>query len=118
MQTCFNAVIEGIKAVFETDFTRDLGEFDAPTLILHGDDDQIVPIGASAMLSSTVVKNARREIYKGPAARHVLVSQGPDQRRPLVLHQEPSPEQHRRSPPLGAVAAGRRQRKSQAPVAF
>jgi pimeloyl-ACP methyl ester carboxylesterase len=43
----------------------DLGEFDVPTLILHGDDDQIVPIGASAMLSSTLVKNARLEIYKG-----------------------------------------------------
>jgi non-heme chloroperoxidase len=54
-----------IKAFSETDLTEDLKRFDVPTLILHGDDDQIVPIGASAMLSSKLVKNARLEIYKG-----------------------------------------------------
>src|SRR3974390_528976 len=54
-----------IKAFSETDTTEDLKRFDVPTLILHGDDDQIVPIGASAMLSSKLVKNARLEIYKG-----------------------------------------------------
>jgi len=45
--------------------TEDLKKFDVPTLILHGDDDQIVPIGASAMLSSKLVKNAELKIYKG-----------------------------------------------------
>ena len=54
-----------IKAFSETDLTEDLKEFDVPTLILHGDDDQIVPIGASAMLSSKIVKNAQLKVYKG-----------------------------------------------------
>jgi non-heme chloroperoxidase len=54
-----------IKAFSETDFTEDLKKFDVPTLIIHGDDDQIVPIGASAMLSSKLVKNATLKIYPG-----------------------------------------------------
>jgi non-heme chloroperoxidase len=54
-----------IKAFSETDLTEDLKTFDVPTLILHGDDDQIVPIGASALLSSTLVKNAELKIYQG-----------------------------------------------------
>jgi non-heme chloroperoxidase len=54
-----------IKAFSETDFTEDLKKFDVPTLIIHGDDDQIVPIGASAMISSKLVKGAELKIYKG-----------------------------------------------------
>jgi len=54
-----------IKAFSETDFTEDLKQFDIPTLILHGDDDQIVPIGASAMLSSKLVKGAKLKVYPG-----------------------------------------------------
>jgi non-heme chloroperoxidase len=54
-----------IKAFSETDFTEDLKKFDVPTLILHGDDDQIVPIGASAMLSSKLVPKAQLKVYKG-----------------------------------------------------
>jgi non-heme chloroperoxidase len=54
-----------IKAFSETDQTEDLKKFDKPTLILHGDDDQIVPIAASAMLSSKLVKNAQLKVYKG-----------------------------------------------------
>jgi non-heme chloroperoxidase len=54
-----------IKAFSETDLTEDLKKFDVPTLVLHGDDDQIVPIGASAMLSSKLVKNAQLKVYKG-----------------------------------------------------
>src|SRR5882672_11313717 len=61
----FKGVIDCIKAFSETDFTNDLKSFDLPTLILHGDDDQIVPIGASAMLSSKLIKNARLKVYKG-----------------------------------------------------
>lgn len=56
-----------IKAFSETDFTEDLKKFDVPTLIIHGDDDQIVPIGASAMLSSKLVKGAILKIYPGGA---------------------------------------------------
>ncbi len=54
-----------IKAFSETDFTEDLKKFDVPTLVLHGDDDQIVPIGASALLSSKLIPNAKLEIVKG-----------------------------------------------------
>jgi non-heme chloroperoxidase len=54
-----------IKAFSETDFTEDLKKFDVPTLILHGDDDQIVPIADSALLSAKIVKNAKLKIYKG-----------------------------------------------------
>jgi non-heme chloroperoxidase len=54
-----------IKAFSETDFTEDLKKFDVPTLILHGDDDQIVPIANSALLSAKLVKNATLKVYKG-----------------------------------------------------
>jgi len=54
-----------IKAFSETDFTEDLKKFDIPTLIMHGDDDQIVPIGASAMRSSKLVKGAKLKVYAG-----------------------------------------------------
>ena len=59
------AVFDCIKAFSETDLTEDLKKFDVPTLILHGDDDQIVPIGASALLSSKIVKGAVLKVYKG-----------------------------------------------------
>jgi non-heme chloroperoxidase len=61
----FKGVIDCIKAFSETDFTEDLNKFDVPTLILHGDDDQIVPIGASAMLSAKLIKDAQLKVYKG-----------------------------------------------------
>ena len=59
------AAFDCIKAFSETDFNEDLKKFDVPTLILHGDDDQIVPIGASAMLSSKLVKGATLKVYPG-----------------------------------------------------
>lgn len=65
MQAGFKAVIDCIKAFSETDFTEDLRKFDVPTLILHGDDDQIVPIDASAMLSYKIVKDAVLKVYPG-----------------------------------------------------
>ena len=61
-----------IKAFSETDMTEDLKKFDVPTLILHGDDDQIVPIKAAAMLSSKLVKGATLKVY--PGAPHGLAS--------------------------------------------
>jgi non-heme chloroperoxidase len=54
-----------IKAFSETDMTQDLKRFDVPTLVLHGDDDQIVPIADSALLSSKMIKNAKLKVYKG-----------------------------------------------------
>ncbi len=71
------AVFDCIKAFSETDFTEDLKKFDVPTLILHGDDDQIVPIGASAMLSSKIVKGATLKVY--PGAPHGMCSTLKDQ---------------------------------------
>src|SRR4030088_1539443 len=66
------AAYDCIKAFSETDFTEDLKKFDVPTLILHGDDDQIVPIGASALLSSKIVPGATLKIY--PGAPHGMCS--------------------------------------------
>ena len=54
-----------IKEFSETNFTEDLKKIDVPTLILHGDDDQIVPISAAGMLSAKIVKNAILKVYKG-----------------------------------------------------
>jgi non-heme chloroperoxidase len=54
-----------LKAIAESDFTEDLKKFDVPTLIIHGDDDQIVPIGISAMLTSKMIKGATLKVYKG-----------------------------------------------------
>jgi non-heme chloroperoxidase len=65
MQAGFNAVYECIKVFSETDLTADLRKFDVPTLVLHGDDDQIVPIGASALQSAKLIKGAQLKIYKG-----------------------------------------------------
>ena len=67
MQAGFKSVLDCVKAFSETDFAKDLEKFDVPTLILHGDDDQIVPIGASALLSSKLIKNAALKIYPGAA---------------------------------------------------
>ena len=61
----FPAAYFCIKAFSETDQTEDLKKFDVPTLILHGDDDQIVPIQASAMLSSKLIKGAVLKVYNG-----------------------------------------------------
>src|ERR687890_208253 len=58
-------VYECIKAFSETDFTEDLKRFDVPTLIVHGDDDQIVPIVASAYRSSKLVEDATLKVYEG-----------------------------------------------------
>jgi len=56
---------DGIKAFSETDFTEDLKVIDVPTLVMHGDDDQIVPIADSALLSAKLLKNSTLKVYKG-----------------------------------------------------
>jgi non-heme chloroperoxidase len=66
-----------IKAFSETDLTEDLKKFDVPTLILHGDDDQIVPIGASALLSAKIVKGAKLKVI--PGAPHGMCTTLKDQ---------------------------------------
>lgn len=72
MLASHKAVFDCIKAFSETDFTEDLKKFDVPTLILHGDDDQIVPIGDSAMLTVKLVRNAVLKVV--PGAPHGMCS--------------------------------------------
>lgn len=77
MMAGHKAVFDCIKAFSETDFTEDLKKMEVPTLILHGDDDQIVPIGASALLSAKLVKGSTLKII--PGAPHGLCSTLKDQ---------------------------------------
>ena len=75
MQAGYKGAFDCIKAFSETDLTEDLGRIDVPTLIIHGDDDQIVPIGASALRSAELVKDASLRVYSG--APHGLASTAP-----------------------------------------
>ena len=77
MQGGLKAEVDCIKAFSETDFTEDLKKFDVPTLIIHGDDDQIVPINASALQSAALVKGSTLKVY--PGASHGLCSTHKDQ---------------------------------------
>jgi len=72
MQVGLKPAFDCIKAFSETDQMEDLKRFDIPTLIIHGDDDQIVPIHDSALLSAKLVKNATLKVY--PGAPHGLMS--------------------------------------------
>ena len=72
MQAGFKGVLDCIKAFSETDFTEDLKKIDVPTLVLHGDDDQIVPIADSALLTAKLVKGATLTVY--PGAPHGMCS--------------------------------------------
>jgi non-heme chloroperoxidase len=72
MTAGFKGVLDCIKAFSETDFTEDLKKIDVPTLILHGDDDQIVPINDSALLTAALVKGSTLKVY--PGAPHGLCS--------------------------------------------
>jgi non-heme chloroperoxidase len=77
MQGGLKPLFDCIKAFSETDFTEDLKKFDVPTLIIHGDDDQIVPINAAAMLSTALIKGSILKVYSG--APHGLCSTLKDQ---------------------------------------
>ena len=83
MQSSVVASYECIKAFSETDFTEDLKKFEVPTLIIHGDADQIVPISDSAELSSKIVKNATLKVIHG--APHGLCTTRADQINALLL---------------------------------
>ena len=73
----FKSVFDCIKAFSETDFTEDLRKLNAPTLIIHGDDDQIVPIGASAQAAVNLAPRAQLKVY--PGAPHGLCMTHKDQ---------------------------------------
>jgi non-heme chloroperoxidase len=77
MQAGLRGAFECVKAFSETDLTEDLKKIDVPTLIIHGDDDQIVPIGASALLSAKIVPRATLKVY--PGAPHGLMATHRDQ---------------------------------------
>ena len=77
MQASHKSTFDCIKAFSETDFSEDLRKFDVPTLIIHGDDDQIVPIGAAALRSAKLVRNATLKIFAG--APHGLAETHKDQ---------------------------------------
>jgi non-heme chloroperoxidase len=101
-----------IKAFSETDLTEDLKKFDVPTLIVHGDDDQIVPIVASALLSSKIVKHAQLKIY--PGAPHGLPSTHKDRLNADLLgfvksvHQDASVSRAEDTSSVSGVLAGSR----------
>ena len=76
MQAGFKSAYDCIKVFSETDLTEDLKKIDVPTLIIHGDDDQIVPIAASALLAAKLVKGATLKIYEG--AGHGLTTTSKD----------------------------------------
>ena len=77
MQAGHKNTFDCIKAFSETDFTEDLRKFDVPTMIIHGDDDQMVPIAAAALRSAKLVRNATLKIYAG--APHGLADTHKDQ---------------------------------------
>ncbi|GCE28575.1 alpha/beta hydrolase [Dictyobacter alpinus] len=65
MQVGFKGAYDCIKAFSETNFTEDLKKIDVPTLVIHGDDDQIVPIADAGILTAKIVKNATLKVYEG-----------------------------------------------------
>jgi len=77
MQAGLKNAYECIKAFSETDFTEDLKKFDVPTLVLHGDDDQIVPVKDSARKSARIIKGAKDVYY--PGAPHGITATHQDQ---------------------------------------
>ena len=83
MQAGFPAAYDCIKAFSETDFTEDLKKFDIPTLVIHGEDDQIVPINVGGLRSAKMIKGATLEVYKG--APHGLMTTHKEQFNADVL---------------------------------
>jgi non-heme chloroperoxidase len=77
MMAGHKSALDCIKAFSETDFTEDLKKFDVPTLILHGDDDQIVPIAAAGLASAKLVKGSTLKVYAG--APHGITDTHKDQ---------------------------------------
>jgi non-heme chloroperoxidase len=83
MMGSIQAHYDGIKAFSETDFTGDLQKMDVPTLVMHGDDDQVVPIAISSQLSAKLVKNATLKVY--PGLPHGMCATHPELINPDLL---------------------------------
>jgi non-heme chloroperoxidase len=92
-KSCYDCV----RAFSETDFRGDLKKFDVPTLVIHGDDDQIVPISVSGQLTAQRIPKAEFEVYKG--APHGLVTTHKDQlNADLLAFVETRVEAHKEAP--------------------
>jgi non-heme chloroperoxidase len=102
MMAGFKSAFDCIEAFSETDFTDDLAKFDVPTLILHGGDDQIVPIDASARQSAKLVKHARLVVFE--EADHGMCSTHKDRvnQELLAFFQEPAPARQGKPAKSGA----------------
>ena len=100
---------DGIVAFSQTDFTEDLKKITVPVLVMHGDDDQIVPYAAAGPLSAKLLKNGTLENLQGLSARHADHPGRHDQRRPARVHQE------LRSPPTPALYRPARSAPSRRP---
>jgi len=97
MQSGLLNAYECVKAFSETDFTQDLKRFDVPTLVLHGEDDQIVPVRDSAMKSARLIKGAKDIYY--PGAPHGITATHQDQVNAELLaflRSSPAPRLHDR----------------------
>jgi non-heme chloroperoxidase len=105
MQAGLKNAYESIKAFSETDFTEDLKKFDVPTLVLHGEDDQIVPVNDSARKSARLIKGAKDVYY--PGAPHGITSTHQDQVNAELLQFLRTPSEKPRSRERVAVGAAR-----------
>ncbi|MFL5470950.1 MAG: alpha/beta fold hydrolase [Gemmatimonadales bacterium] len=105
MQSGLKNSYESIKAFSETDFTEDLKKFDVPTLVLHGEDDQIVPVRNSAVKSAQLIKGAKDVYY--PGAPHGITATHQDQiNAELLAFLGGSPETARGDRKLAGTSAG------------
>ncbi len=86
MQSGLKAEYDCIAAFSESDFTEDLKAIDVPVLVIHGDDDQIVPVGVSAERAVKLLKSGALKVYEGGDHGLPATAQGTDQRRPARLH--------------------------------
>jgi non-heme chloroperoxidase len=106
MQSGLLNAYECVKAFSETDFTEDLKRFDVPTLVLHGEDDQIVPVKDSAVKSARLIKGAKDIYY--PGAPHGITATHQDQvNAELLAFLRGSPETSRQNRMMASAAANR-----------
>src|SRR4029079_16411820 len=106
MQAGLKNAYESVKAFSETDFTEDLKSFDVPTLVLHGEDDQIVPVNDSAVKSTQLIKGPKEVYYPG-APHGITATHGDQINAELLAFLRSTPEREPRSerPMAGASAA-------------
>jgi non-heme chloroperoxidase len=105
MQSGLKNAYESIKAFSETDFTEDLKKFDVPTLVLHGEDDQVVPVKNSAVKSARLIKGAKEVYY--PGAPHGITATHQDQVNAELLSFLRAPSEQSRSRARMTAAAAR-----------